>query len=461
MINGLEGLMGGGKSYEAVRFHILPALKKGRKVITNLPLVMEAWEQMFPDLVHLIEIRTEAKPVLGSWDAEAANRGEMAFRVGEFVEADARKSETPKAPFSGVWCFYDTWRGEKGIGPLFVIDECHISFPRTRPSKGIDTPDEVVQFFKLSRHFGVDFLLATQRFKSVHEDVRDLIQIHHRVMKAIAFGEPNTYIKKTLNGFRGAEVNTSTRKYEGFYFSLYRSHTQGQQVQESDAADVSPFIKKFRRFTWAFCGVVAMVWVYALWPSDAQPESKQAKQFHQDIKQTPPGHYLEYSQQGQPVHVPPQQMAARHPPAKAKPEPQPEPEPKEAPKPDVGPMQGKTLHLSGSSLFKGETVYVFEVSAGAQRILTLTSNDLQEAGYKYQHLAHCMGMLQWKDSKAFPVVCDAPRLMSGVESKPVVITDSSRGLASSRHTAAPVETDYPHPLTAASKTERLVLSGAL
>lgn len=461
MIIGMEGLMGAGKSYELVRYHVLPALQKGRKVITNLPLVMEVWEQMFPELVHLIEIRTEAKPVLGSWDAEAANRGEMAFRVGEFGEADARKSESSKAPFSGVWCFYDTWRGDKGIGPLYVIDECHVSFPKTRPSKGIDTPDEIIQYFKLSRHFGVDIVPATQRFKSVHEDIRELIQIHHRLTKALAFGDKNSYIKKTLNGYRGAEISTTIRKYEGFYFELYKSHTQGRPVQEADASDVSSFIKKFRRFTWAFCGVVAMVWVYVLWPSDAQPESKQANQFLHDIRQTPPGHYLEYNQQGQPVHVSPQQMAARHPPAQAKPEPPPESQPKPEPKPDVGPMEGKTLHLSGSSLFKGETVYVFEVSAGSQRILTLTSTDLQEAGYKYQHMAHCMGMLQWKDSKAFPVVCDAPRLTSGVESKPVVITDSSRGLASSRHMATPVETDYPHPFTAASKTERLVLSGAL
>lgn len=37
-----------------------------------------------PDLVHLIEIRTEAKEILGTWDAEAANRGEKAFQVGVF-----------------------------------------------------------------------------------------------------------------------------------------------------------------------------------------------------------------------------------------------------------------------------------------------------------------------------------------------------------------------------------------
>lgn len=468
MINGLEGLMGGGKSYEAVRYHILPALQKGRKVITNLPLVMEVWEQLFPDLVHLIEIRTEAKPVLGTWDAEAANRGEHAFRVGEFKEERLRlvndKPYLPppksKAPFSGVWCFYDEWRGENGIGPLYVIDECHVSFPKPKPMKGIDTPDEVIQYFKLSRHFGVDILLATQRFGSVHEDIRELIQIHHRVMKAIAFGEPNSYIKKTLNGYKGAQVSVSTRKYEGFYFKLYKSHTQGQQVQESEASDVTPFIKKFRRFTWAFCGFTAIYCAYAFWPS-SNPEPAHATQFRKDIKETPPGQYLEYDQQGQAVHVAPKQVVARHAPVASQQEPVAPKAVPEEPKPDGGPLDGKTLHLSGSGVFKGKTSYVFELSSGGQRILTLTSDDLKEAGYTYRHLAHCMGTLKWKDGKEMPVICDAPRLAAGMDSKPVVITDSSRGRGSSAPAAAPVDPDYPHPFTAASKTSRLAATGAL
>ncbi|KRS22353.1 hypothetical protein AAY72_03840, partial [Alishewanella sp. WH16-1] len=38
MINGLSGRPGAGKTYEAVVSHILPALKQGRKIITNIPL---------------------------------------------------------------------------------------------------------------------------------------------------------------------------------------------------------------------------------------------------------------------------------------------------------------------------------------------------------------------------------------------------------------------------------------
>ncbi|EPW3551744.1 zonular occludens toxin domain-containing protein, partial [Pseudomonas aeruginosa] len=38
MINLILGQPGGGKSHEAVVYHVVPALNQGRKVITNLAL---------------------------------------------------------------------------------------------------------------------------------------------------------------------------------------------------------------------------------------------------------------------------------------------------------------------------------------------------------------------------------------------------------------------------------------
>jgi len=54
MINLLLGQPGGGKSYEAVAFHILPALAQGRKVITNMPL----------DLEHICSIDTSYRALI-------------------------------------------------------------------------------------------------------------------------------------------------------------------------------------------------------------------------------------------------------------------------------------------------------------------------------------------------------------------------------------------------------------
>ena len=55
MLYAMIGRPGGGKSYEAVVYHVLPALRKGRKVITNLPLIVEmfaALDESFPDLIE-------------------------------------------------------------------------------------------------------------------------------------------------------------------------------------------------------------------------------------------------------------------------------------------------------------------------------------------------------------------------------------------------------------------------
>ena len=48
MINGLEGIPGSGKSYEATVYHVLAALQTGRLVITNLPLNVEVFAAIDP-----------------------------------------------------------------------------------------------------------------------------------------------------------------------------------------------------------------------------------------------------------------------------------------------------------------------------------------------------------------------------------------------------------------------------
>ncbi|MBO8364140.1 hypothetical protein ID035_05855 [Pseudomonas aeruginosa] len=47
MINLILGQPGGGKSHEAVVYHVVPALNQGRKVITNLALDMDKFKAFF------------------------------------------------------------------------------------------------------------------------------------------------------------------------------------------------------------------------------------------------------------------------------------------------------------------------------------------------------------------------------------------------------------------------------
>ncbi|MHA6613038.1 zonular occludens toxin domain-containing protein [Photobacterium damselae] len=57
MINLIMGRPGGGKSYEAVVYHVLPAIQSGRMVITNLPINLDVVSSVLgEDKAKLIKI---------------------------------------------------------------------------------------------------------------------------------------------------------------------------------------------------------------------------------------------------------------------------------------------------------------------------------------------------------------------------------------------------------------------
>ena len=408
MINLLEGIPGAGKSYEAVVYHLLPALKSGRKVITNLPLKMEAWQFLYPDLVPLIELRKACMPELGRWDAEAANRGEPAFVVGEFEDDPAPHFDgvshyrhPPKNArlFGSVWDFYSTWRGKNNIGPLYIIDECHVSFPKPTRRRPEGTPEEVIQWFKISRHFGADVLLMTQRMGALDEDVAGLAEFHVRVRKASFLGRDHSYIRKTFAGFRGGEVSTEERDYLKQYFPLYKSHTQGSTVKESSAQDVDPAHLKWRRWSrYAFViSAIGFCWIgykiYGGLSKVGKPELVTAS----PVKPIFPSRNDAVPQAVQnPVDMAPA-VAVSVPPA--------------PPKPSMGPdpLENRLIHLTGcmESSKTHDRVCTLTVSQNGMPIFQITNKELEEVGFKFKYLGHCAAHLSW-DGVMRAVVCDSP-----------------------------------------------------
>lgn len=440
MINLLEGVPGSGKSYEAVVYHVLPALKAGRKVITNLPLRLDAFAALNPDFLDLIELRRESSPILGRWDAEAANRGERAFIVGEFTEAErdgvrmsmhAGKEALLPVPgarlFGGVWDFYDEWRGEGNIGPLFVIDECHVSFPRENVRKQRFTPDEVIQWFKISRHFGVDVLLMTQRMRALDEDVAGLAEMHIRVRKAAFMGQQNEYVRKVFAGYRGGEVSSDIRPYKPQFFGLYKSHTQGAAVIEAAASDVAPANVKWRRLSrgmFLLSAVLAVATV--MWAMRDKPKPKPmpkpsaipqvAKPYSLVNKAEPlnPSTQVASAVNGAAQHVSPgvppnsapapvfQSVSWAKDPAPEYPE----------------PMQDRGMHITGCLKLHGETRCVVVVSQNGQRIFTVSDVELREMGYGWRRVADCAAVITW-GNKARTIICDSPQVGVAVAGSPV------------------------------------------
>lgn len=411
MINGLEGIPGSGKSYEACVFQVLEAVKQGRKVITNLPLSLESYGAIDPSYRALIEIRYAPGQVRGTWDPyrvdEVTGAGE-AFQL--FPDGRIEPPPEGSRVFGTVWCFWSDWRHPKtGQGPLFVVDECHVAMPK------LGTDKALVEWFKLHRHFGCDVLLATQRFRQTCADIADLMAMVIKVRKADILGRSDKYIRKVHAGYRGAVIQESIRTYEPAFFALYRSHTQGSSVLESQATDVSSIsvkIRKWTRLSWLLFGVAAIwaAWV-ALSPKKPTPPTTPTRwvkpdgytdmdQIKRDTAKAP-----ESAKPADPLPTPPVEAKK---PAEVAPDPNPEP------------YEGKTLHLTGMMKMAGRVLYTFAVTTGSQSVVQVTSDDLSSAGYRWQPLGDCAGYLRFGNTTR-PLICDSPYKGNGSSERPVVI----------------------------------------
>lgn len=360
MINGLVGSPGSGKSYEAVVYHVLPALRDGRKVKTNLPLNIQEFEARVPGcsrLVHILE------PMPGN----------------------TRR-------FSQLSDYLDEWRhDETNQGPLIVIDEAHNIF------RGKVSP-ELLEYYALHRHHGVDILLITQTWRQVHAEIRDMVQICYRVRKATALGSSKTYIRKVQDGVRGEVTNQDIRKYDKANYPLYKSHTQtNKAVLEAAAKDVKPIWKH-----WSVQGFV-LIFLFSVFAA--------SKGWFNPFPKPPSKKPV--SVQSSPVSAPvanpvvPVPSTADSPPVQA---PLPSPPPPK-PKP-IEPYAAHGLHINGTRTLNGRITYYLLVSQAGQVVAKLQDKDLSDSGYVVTPRGRCVLELEYEGLKRF-AVCDSPRVSIG------------------------------------------------
>jgi len=381
MIYGLVGKPGGGKSYEAVAYHIIPALKSGRKVVTNLPLNLEHFSSVFgKEILDLIEIRTEAK-------------GSNTFQTKGITIGSGPKGK----PFSSLECYTDDWRGENNLACLFVIDECHLVL-----RKG-STPVSINDWFSMHRHLGFDLLLITQNFRKVDNDICDMIELVYYVTKNTMLGTSKTYTKKVKDGLRGDVVNTEQRTYEKKYFPFYQSHTlSNSAVQEATAADVKGIYSH-----WTFKGAV-ILFILALIIAGSLVFKSDEKE--KDLKKSLEKHKeMQTSLSGVkplPVvlSVPTSASMATVP-----------NQSKKVAEIDLlkkttitHPFYKLNFHLSGSYSSDDLSTVIFAASQNGQKIGYLYLKDFALAGYDVKVLGNCLAELSYQDTFHDFVVCDSP-----------------------------------------------------
>lgn len=368
MVNLLLGPPGGGKSYEAVVFHVLPALASGRRVITNLPLNLEALaavDASYPGLV----VKRENRPGLIKEPAGGFGRYR---RSGSTVETMG-----VIRAFSTVEDYGDPWRHpENGAGPLYVIDECHLALPVGR------TDIKVEEWFSMIRHETADALLITQSFGKISRAIVDLVQICYRVRKGTAWGASNHYVRKVVDGVRGDTVNTSVRKYEKRFFGLYQSHTKGGG-SELDANDIVPIWRR-----WPVIGAALMFVLGIGMFLVADPKNP-----------------LDVASASRAAAVVPQISTVTTAPAPSPAAKVVTPEVK-----IVHPLAGRTLHVSGSMRSKKGVLYLFTVAQNGQAVMSITSAELVRLGYTVPEGGEaCAVKVGFGDWSAW-VLCDAPQI---------------------------------------------------
>nr|WP_314898792.1 zonular occludens toxin domain-containing protein [uncultured Deefgea sp.] len=365
MINLLLGQPGGGKSYEAVAFHILPNLEDGRRVITNLPLNLENIHSAVLGSNKLLSCRLERIPVYSGEDVE-----------------------TYRNDFEQASDFDDPWRDEAtGRGPLYVIDECHKMYPRVGCDK------KVLEFFAEHRHAGIDILLITQAYGKLSPDLRDMVQMVYRVKKMTAFGKSTSYIRKVQDGIRGEVMSTSEREYDSKYFQFYKSHTaSGSAVLEADAKDHSPSYLKWKRASYfLILGSLAYMAFLLFWPKSHAEEVKklqlvtQTKAAIPDLTNiTPPAVEMPVMDK-KVVSASPVQVVKNH------------------------PFNGLTIHISGLLTAGQRHLYSFVIAQNGMPVASQSSEELKTAGYTVDYVSDCIAKITYPDVSPFYARCDLPK----------------------------------------------------
>jgi len=206
---GHYGLQGGAKSRDIVEQDIIPALVKGRKVFTNMPLLVDGIMAYFRgvDPANIYQMTDEELKQL-------------------FVDRKARGKQDP-----GILAH-----------ALVVIDEAQDIYPsglQRRTERQALERDAFIQFVAWSRHDDCEVIWASQSFASVDVDLRRRthLYIHHESLFHLGLGKrwAARYYLPDQNTGDPLEVATSSRTFgpNPIIYRCYKSTETGNHQRSS------------------------------------------------------------------------------------------------------------------------------------------------------------------------------------------------------------------------------------
>lgn len=203
------GVPGSGKSYEVVENVIMPAIKEGRRIFSNIAGVQC---QAIRD--YLVELGAdEAK--LGTIVGYAIEQGKTDNWVKLEGQGDARKLAA-NSPIQA--------------GDLVIVDECWKWW-----AQGEQIHPDHREFWRMHRHcthsvtgFACDLILVTQSFSDLNRTLQRICEERYVMTKLKAIGRPDRY-RVDVFGPRERKPRVQyQKKYDKRIFALYTSYSMGK-----------------------------------------------------------------------------------------------------------------------------------------------------------------------------------------------------------------------------------------
>jgi len=230
-LKGYFGSPGSGKTYEVVENVILPAIVRGRRVVTNIAgLDYEA-------ICDYLVAKGHERETLGTIFTIQLNED----IAGKFavIEGDGEQAKLIE---------------EKSIirgGDMLVLDEVWRVW---EDGQKIHSDDR--RFLRMHRHLVHPVSLATcdiaiiaQNFTDVHRQVRSLVEERYEMSKHLALGMRNRYrVSIYTKGSRKPHQNLQ-KKYKSEIHELYKSHSMGKEAGKEVEVDGRGNIFKGALFT--------------------------------------------------------------------------------------------------------------------------------------------------------------------------------------------------------------------
>lgn len=237
-INAYTGLMGSGKTYEVVGFVIIPALLKGRRVVTNIDgvdyeKIAKYLRAKHPgvDIGELVNVTNEQVMQEGFFPASHEQAGSL-VKGGDMVCLDE------------AWRFFGTGVKLHSQTMVFLREHRHYTDPETAVS--------------------CDLVLMLQSITDLQKSVKNVVELTFKTHKLKTVGLNRRY---RLDMFEGTDMKASKRadtwqkSYDPTIYELYKSYAAGKGKEV--AIDSRQNVLRNPKFVFMALGVVVLFTVAA------------------------------------------------------------------------------------------------------------------------------------------------------------------------------------------------------